>query len=39
MILREERATPPVSFNILHQAVIRVAERERSHEAEKRNKK
>ena len=38
-ILREERATPPVSFNILHQAVIRVAERERSHEAEKRNKK
>ena len=37
--LREGCATSPVIFNIFHQAVIRVAEKERVHEAEKRNKK
>ena len=36
---REGCATSPVIFNIFHQAVIRVAEKERAHEAEKRNKK
>ena len=37
--LRERCATSPVIFTIFHQAVIRVAEKERVHEAEKRNKK
>ena len=37
--LREGCATSPVIFNIFHQAVIRVAEKERVHEAEKRNEK
>ena len=37
--LREGCATSRVIFNIFHQAVIRVAEKERAHEAEKRNKK
>jgi len=37
--LREGCATSPVIFNIFHQAVIRVAEKERAREAEKRKKK
>ena len=37
--LREGCATCPVIFNIFHQAVVRVAEKEGAHEAEKRNKK
>ena len=37
--LREECATSPVILNIFHQVVIRVADKERAHEADKRNKK
>ena len=37
--LREGCATSPVIFNIFHQAVIRVAEKKRTCEAEKNNKK
>ena len=36
--LREGCATSQVIFNIFHQAVIRVAEKERAYEAVKRNK-
>ena len=38
-VLREGCATSPVIFSIFHQAVIRVAEKERAHYAEKINKK
>ena len=37
--MREGCATSPVIFNKLHLAVVRGAEKERAHDAEKRNKK